>query len=87
MWLLRLTIEDSAVSALRLVTCSVIPLCPESSLLQPEWGPDCEAHTQATCQPHAGLSKPEATDGVPQLHQLHIGTPLREQKRQEEINV
>lgn len=50
-----------------LVTFSVIPLRPESPLLQPEWGPDCVEHTQASCQPHTALRKPEATDGVPQL--------------------
>lgn len=73
-----LTIEDSAMFAVRLVTYSVIPLCPESPLLQPERCPDCVAHTQATCQPHTGLGKPETTDGIPQLQKLHISTPPRQ---------
>lgn len=64
-WGLSLTIEDCDMFMARLVTCSVIPLCPESPLLQPEGCPDSVAHTQATCQPHTGLSKSEATDGVP----------------------
>lgn len=62
---LLLTTED--VFVIYLVAFSVIPLCPEPSLLQPEWGPDCIEHTQASCQPHTGLREPEATDGVAQL--------------------
>lgn len=62
---LLLTINDIVVICL--VDISVIPLCPESSVLQPERGPYCIEHTQASCQPHTGLRKPEATDAVPQL--------------------
>lgn len=90
--ILLLTIEANAIFKMCLVTLSVIPLCPESPVLQPERCPDCVGHTQATCQPHTGLRKPEATDGVPELRQLHISTPLRERERkrqgeQEEIDV
>lgn len=77
---LLLTIEDAFAACL--VTSSVIPLRPETPLLQPERCPDRVEQTQAARQPHTGLRKPEATDGVPQLQQLHLSTPLRESRRQ-----
>lgn len=77
-----LTIEDRAIFMNRLITVSVIPLSPKSVLLQPVRRPDCIAHTQAACQPHTGLSKPEATDGVPPLKQIHISTLLRGRERE-----
>ena len=75
-----LTAEVIATYRICLVTFSVIPLCPESPLLQPERCPDCVAHTQATCQPHTGLREPEATCEVPQLQKLHI-FPGRENRQ------
>lgn len=72
-----LTIKDRAIFEICLVAFSVIPLCPEPLLLQPERRPHGKAHAQAACQPHTGLKKPEATDGVTQLQKLHISTLLR----------
>lgn len=71
---LLLTVEDTFV--ISLLSVSVIPLRPESFILQPERCPYCVEHTQAARQAHAGLRNPEATDGVPELQQLHICTPL-----------
>lgn len=74
-----LTVEDTFV--ISLLGVSVIPLRPESFILQPERCPYCVEHTQAARQAHAGLRNPEATDGVPELQQLHICTPLWKRQR------
>lgn len=77
-----LTVEEKTVSTACLVTFSVIPRCPETPVLQPERCPDRVADTQATGQTHAGLRKPEATVGVPQLQKRHsAGSPRGKENR------
>lgn len=82
-----LTVEG--VFAMCLAAFGVVPLGPESPLLQPERRPDGVGHAQAARQPHAGLREPEATDGVPQLRPLHVSTPGRgeRQGQQEETGL
>lgn len=70
-YVLLLTVEDIAIFSICQVNFGVIPLGPESPVLQPERCVNCIAHAQAACQPHTRLSKPEAADGIPKLQQLH----------------